>query len=107
MERMAHQIVDQHGGPRDPQAVIDKPHDLVWQQVVGEQTAAHHIKASVAKRQRQSVADYRGTSSCRVLTIPVVQMGESPVEQCHLQLNSTPFESLADASGNIARTGGD
>ena len=28
MQRMAHQIVDQHGSPRDPQAFIDKLHDL-------------------------------------------------------------------------------
>lgn len=55
MQRLAAQVVQQDGHARDAQRFIDEAHNFRTLEMMDEQGTGDEVKASVAKRERQSI----------------------------------------------------
>ena len=91
MQRVPHQVVNQHRNPADPQAFIDKSWEFFCGQMMCEQGAAHQVKTCILKGKREGI-----TGQC---TVAVSQMRGRSIQQGDLQVQPVALQALASRLG--------
>ncbi len=60
VQRVPDQVIDQYRDPANAQRFVYKLHELLWRQMVGEQSAAQQIERCAAEGKSESITGHRG-----------------------------------------------
>src|ERR1700680_3683503 len=102
MNRIAHQIVDDHSGAAYPKTVVHKFQYLLRLQVMSKETATHQIETSVREGKCERISGHRQSS----ISSAVFQMRMGAVQQCDLKMNPRLQQACARSLRHISSARG-
>ncbi|HTS06016.1 MAG TPA: hypothetical protein VMP68_10575, partial [Candidatus Eisenbacteria bacterium] len=99
VQRMPNQVVDHESMPAHPQRFGSKLPQLLWLQMMCEQTAADHIEGGIAEGKSESVGSQGSVSRA--------QVRRNTVEIGDVEGDATAGELKAGRTWNFAKSCGD
>ena len=103
MKWIADHIVDDDRGAAHSQTFVNKPHDILWFQMMNEQATAYDVKTTVGKGQSDGVASY----SLRAISSAIAEMRVSPIEKSNLKANPRLAHAVGYRERDKSAAGGD
>src|ERR1700686_5660180 len=97
MQRMADEVIDQHGAAAHAQCFPTKASQFSRLQMMREQAAAYQVKTAIRERQRESICDH-GPVSAQQVRAPPIEIGDIYSDPFTRQFLRREFRHFAESS---------